>query len=130
MSFNHEQLVFKALVALSEFVEQSRTAPVKPSGSLRFVLAWLYVHSNEQDSAIYNEFWQTVQKGSDQAYSECQANYMRGTNAQTIFMGIARRAGVELTPQIECQLYQARMTKVEREQYLRSPHHRFANHRR
>lgn len=127
MRLRHDQLTFKALVALDEIADQSSNAPVAPSASLRFVLAWLFAQSNDKDRDCYDAFWRIVQDDMAASFSAENAHYMRGTKARTELMMIARRAGIELTADVQCELRQARMTKAERMIYRASPVYRFAH---
>ncbi|WP_299326403.1 hypothetical protein [Parasphingopyxis sp.] len=129
MGLSKQQLTFKALVALTEIVEQSRQKPVSPSAGLRFILAWLFTMSGVSDRSAYDEFWRVVQDPMENAYSDHHARYIRGTSAQTALNVIARNAGIELTSDMLCQMSQARMTQAEREKYRQSAHHRFSEQR-
>ena len=130
MNLSREQLIFKALVALSEVVELARIKPVQPTAGFRFVLAWLYAHSEDNDRSDYDEFWHVVQNKMERAHSESEARYLRSSLARTALHGIARRAGVELTPDYECEIYQARMSKVERDEYRASANFKFSEKKR
>ena len=130
MGLTHSQLTFKALVALDEVVTACRAGPVQPTATLRFVLAWLFTHSKDDDRSSYDAFWRIVQDDMSTAYSQPQANYQRGSIAMTELMEIARRAGYELTSDLQCDLYQARMNKTERERYRASPAFKFAQNKR
>ncbi len=126
MRLGQEQLTFGALVALDEIVDQCSAAPVAPSPALRFILAWLYAHNLDNDRACYDAFWRIVQDDMAINHSTDNAHYLRGTQARTELMKIARRAGIELTADFQCELRQARMTKAERMIYRASPVYRFS----
>lgn len=96
MRIDREHLVFKALCALSEIVEQCGAGPVSPSLALRFSLAYLFSVS-DGDRSSFDTFWKVVQTGDDQFHSETMARAMRGAYARTEMTGIARSVGVELT---------------------------------
>ncbi|GAB5483503.1 MAG: hypothetical protein Pars92KO_32600 [Parasphingorhabdus sp.] len=118
-------MTFLAITALSNIVTQARKARVPPSPALRFILAWLYATGPDNDREFYDQFWKTVQDDGSRQYSECQANYLRGTTAQTCLNGIARRAGIELTADVMSQLRFANMRQIERRNYRATSSHRF-----
>ena len=95
MRFAQHELIFKALVALDETAELSRIAPVQPTAGLRFILAWLYAQSRDENRSVYDEFWAAVQNEMEHAYSEEEARYLRTSQAQTALGGISRKAGIE-----------------------------------
>ena len=66
----------------------------------------------------------------ERAHSDSEARYLRSSLARTAFHCIARRAGVELTIDYECKIYQARMSKVERDEYRASANFKFAEKKR
>jgi len=119
-------MTMMALAALDEVVTVARKGPVRPSPSLRFMLAWLYDHRLKGDRSAYDDFWLAVTNDGQKAYSESAANSMRGGYAQTHLNGIARQAGIELTVDMCIELRQMQMTKAERTEYRNSACYRFA----
>ena len=94
-----ERLVWKALCALDQVVEECAAGPAAPTLLLRFSLAFLYsVSSGGRES--FDDFWRVVLDHHPSAYSRQQANYMRRTYAETHLAGIARTVGIERTAEI------------------------------
>ena len=102
-----DQLVFKALCALAEVVEQCRTGPVIPTFAVRFALAYLYA-VGDADRSPFDEFWRAIRTGGEHEFSDVMANVMRVTHAQTAMTGIARGCGVELCVEYAARLAAAR----------------------
>jgi hypothetical protein len=103
-----DQLVFKALCALAEVVEQCRTGPIIPTFAVRFALAYLYAVGDGERLA-FDDFWRAIRTSDEGSYSDVMANVMRVTHAQTAMTGIARGCGVEL-----CVEYTARLAAARR----------------
>lgn len=107
-----QALVFKALCVLHEAQEVAKRGRVPPSAGLRFALAYLYAVGQRRgewfDREPYVEFWQVATQ-RDEA-----ANDMGGSARATILQvdvnGIARAAGMEMTPEVTAAI--ARQMKV------------------
>ena len=54
------RLIFLALCALDEIVDQAKDAPVRPGFGLRFTLAFLFALSDGRERACYDGFWRCV----------------------------------------------------------------------
>lgn len=99
MRFTPEHLTYKALCAVSEIVEQSRTGPVKPTMSLRFVLAFLYVQSGKQQKWIYDQFWRSIQEDYPHATCAEQAGYFRSRDTQGCLNAMVEHNRMPMTPE-------------------------------
>ena len=92
MSLLHEQLVRKALAALSEIADACGDEPARKSLSLRFLLMYTYAASgaDPKHKWIWDSFWQEATRpkttnGMDAA--------IRGTGARSALNGICRETG-------------------------------------
>jgi hypothetical protein len=99
MRFTSEHLIFKALCAVSEIVEQSAAASVKPSMSIRFGLAFLYIQSGKQHKWIYDQFWQRIQDEYLHATAQEQAGYFRSRDAQGCLNAMVQNNKMPMTPE-------------------------------
>ncbi|MBM3929181.1 MAG: hypothetical protein FJ335_12115 [Sphingomonadales bacterium] len=99
-------LVFKALCVLEEAIVDSRKGRVRPSLGLRFALAYLYAVGDRRkerfDREPYVAFWQAATKQS-QGSSDTSGVGRRGM-MQASLNGIARAAGIEITPDVNSRL--------------------------
>lgn len=107
MRIDRDTLVFKALCALDEIAIEAGDAPLKPSLSTRFALAFLYAFSNG-DRTPYDQFWREIMDPKASAYSARAASYTRASYARTAFTSIARTVGVELSIEVMDKLAKAR----------------------
>lgn len=107
MLIDRDALIFKALCALDEITIEAGNAPMKPSLSTRFALAFLYAVSNG-DRTPYDQFWREVGDSKSSAYSQRAADYTRASYARTAFTRIARTVGVELDIEVMAKLAAAR----------------------
>lgn len=106
MRFSREQLVWKALLALDEIVQQCGKSPVPKSLMLRFTLAYLYVAAGAQPSTkwLFESFWKTAtQPAPTVEVGEFLNSYCRLRDATTAMNGICWALGMEPT----VSLYQA-----------------------
>jgi hypothetical protein len=100
------QLVFKALCVLTEAQEQAEQGRVAKTSGLRLALAYLYAVGQRNrewfDREPYVDFWRVATR--DDAHNSGSghdgAAYERGTQLRTCMNGIARAAGLELTPDV------------------------------
>lgn len=99
MRFTAEHLTYKALCAVSEIVEQCRAAPVTPSMSLRFVLAFLFIQSGKQQKWVYDSFWRCIQEDYPTATCAEQAGYMRSRDAHASFTAMVEHNKMPMTPE-------------------------------
>ncbi|MGB5076821.1 MAG: SOS response-associated peptidase family protein [Sphingorhabdus sp.] len=99
MRFTQDQLTFKALCAVSEIVEQCHDAPLRPSLSVRFALAYLFSVSRSPDRKLYDSFWKIIQDPHAMAYCEGDSQYLRITKARSCLTAMVRQAGLPLTPE-------------------------------
>ena len=114
MRFAQEHLIFKALLALQEAVNQSRQGPVRPSFALRFAAAYLHAVSKVDDPQTFAEFWHTIQDGLAQTHNVTQANTIRATFAQSCLDRIARSVGYPLVGENRHQIFLAGLPKAKR----------------
>lgn len=110
MRFDRERLIFKALCALDEIVDDCHAGPVKPTFAMQFALAYLYAMSNG-DRAFYDEFWRETRDPKTNSYSDHDRRYLRSTHARTALTGIARSVGIEMTVQVMHALSDARKSR-------------------
>jgi hypothetical protein len=96
MRFDRDQLVFKAICALDEIVDQCSEGPVKATQAMRFVLAFLYSQSKSDDRDSFDQFWKIIRNEYQTAYSDHDQRYIRLTNARICYTGIARSCGVHM----------------------------------
>src|SRR3954447_21958294 len=95
-----EELILRALGALSEIADGCGKAPAHRSLSLRFLLAYTYVASgaDPRKKWIWDEFWKAATQPSKQAPHERMLDeYIRGTGARSALNGICREIGFEPT---------------------------------
>jgi hypothetical protein len=98
MSLRHEQLVRKALAALSEIADACGHEPARKSLSLRFLLMYTFAASgaDPKDKWLWDEFWtQATRPRSDKP----QDAYIRGTGARSALHGICSATGY--TPDVQ-----------------------------
>ena len=95
MSLSREQLVRKALAALSEVADSCGDQPAPKSLMLRFTLAYTFVEAGADPKKkwIWDDFWQhaTATLNSERTHD----GYIRGTGARTAFGAICREVGYE-----------------------------------
>lgn len=92
MTLLREQLVRKALAALSEIADECGDQPARKSLSLRFLLMYTFAESGADPKLkwIWDSFWtEATTPQSDRA----QDAYIRGTNARSALAGICREVG-------------------------------------
>jgi hypothetical protein len=96
MSMFREQLVLKALAALSEIADECGDQPAQRSLSLRFLLAYTFVASGSdpRNKRIWIEFWKhATSPRSGASHEKTMADYIRGTGARSALNGICREIG-------------------------------------
>jgi hypothetical protein len=92
MSLLREQLLRKALAALSEIADQCGEEPARKSLSLRFLLMYTFAASGADPSKkwLWDDFWkQATEPRNDRP----QDAYIRGTGARSALNGICSETG-------------------------------------
>jgi len=115
-----DQLIFKALVALDEAVDQCGAGPLKPGFALRFALAYLFAVSDGQRDS-YDGFWHAIQEPNEREPGS-MGSYIRSSAARRNLNGIARSVGLYLSVELDQALSHARKPKEDR--------HRIEEHER
>jgi hypothetical protein len=111
---NRDQLVFKALCVLDDAIDQSCRGKVPASLGLRFALAYLYAVGDRRrewfDRQPYDEFWRLATKRDEAGNGlHCGTEATaRRTSLNAAMNGIARAAGMKITPPIMERLLRAR----------------------
>lgn len=111
MKLEREHLIFKALVALDQAIEQSGTGPIEPSHALRFALAYLYSVS-DHDRENFDELFRLLQDPLEVHLAG--ANYVRATYGRTLLHGICKGVGFNYSLHHQ-QLQDARKPKAQRD---------------
>ena len=107
MLIDRDRLIFKALCALDEAIDDCDVTPIRPTFTLRFALAYLYaVSDGRRDS--FDMFWREVQDPQAKAYSDDTGRYIRATHARIALTGIARSVGIELTSEVTTRISKVR----------------------
>ena len=98
MTLLREQLLRKALAALSEIADACGEEPARKSLSLRFLLMYTFAASgaNPKQKWLWDDFWkQATEPKSDRA----QDSYLRSTGARAALSGICSATGY--TPDVQ-----------------------------
>ena len=111
MRFERDHLVFKALCALDEAIDECHALPIRPTFALRFALAFLFAVSDGRRDP-YDAFWREIGDGKESAYSADAGRYIRTSYARTAMTAIARGVGVELSVDVMQRLSAARKHRV------------------
>jgi len=92
MTLLHEQLVRKALAALSEIADECGERPARKTLGLRFLLMYTFAASGADPKLkwIWDSFW--VEATAPRSGRTMDA-YIRGTNARSALAGICREVG-------------------------------------
>lgn len=96
MRFSRDQLVLKALAALSEIADECGENPVPKSLMLRFTLAFTYAASgaDPQKLWLWRDFWRHATAPKAEAKPDQFIDtYVRGTGARSALNGICREVG-------------------------------------
>lgn len=101
MRFDRNHLVFKAICALDEIVDQCHAGPIRTTLAMRFVLAFLYSQSPSDDRSRFDKFWKIIRDEYQPAYSDHDRRYLRVTYARTCWTGIARSCGIPMNLETE-----------------------------
>jgi hypothetical protein len=94
MSLLHEQLVRKALAALSEIADECGEQPARKTLSLRFLLMYTFAASgaDPKNKWIWDSFW--IEATTPKSVRSMDA-YLRSTGARTALNGICREVGYQ-----------------------------------
>jgi len=107
-----DRALFIGLVALQDYVDQAREAPLPATIHLRALLALLTIHGSG-DTDAYRLFWEMARQPLDPANPyRHQQDYLRGTYAQTQWTGIARDLGFPAVSTEFCHKVQAAARRV------------------
>jgi len=92
MSLLREQLVRKALAALSEIADECGERPARKTLSLRFLLMYTFAASGADPKTkwIWDSFWIEATRPKSE---RSQDAYIRGTAARSALGGICREIG-------------------------------------
>ena len=107
MSLLREQLVRKALAALSEIADRCGDEPAAKNLSLRFLLMYTFAASgaDPKDKWLWDQFWhEATRPRSDRA----QDAYIRSTGARSALSGICSATGYQPDVQFLKHLAQQR----------------------
>lgn len=91
-----EQLILKALAALSEIADECGKQPARKTLSLRFLLAYTYVASGSDPGKkwIWTDFWKhATSPRAEVEHQQMLDDYVRGTGARSALNGICREVG-------------------------------------
>lgn len=88
-----EQLILRALAALSEIADTCAKEPAPRNLSLRFILAYTFVAAGADPKLkwIWNSFWEEATTPRNPMRS--MDDYLRGTGARSALNGICREVG-------------------------------------
>lgn len=115
MSAFRDQLLLKALAALSEIADECGASPARKSLSLRFLLAWTWVAAGADPDAkwIWTQFWEsaTAPRAADE-HKRMIDDYIRATAARTALNAICRALGHAPDPDFLQRLRSARNPKA------------------
>lgn len=91
MSLLAEQLIRKALAALSEVADECEKEPARKSLTLRFLLMYTFVQggADPKQKWIWDSFWEAVTRPKSKA---AQDEYIRGRDARSALDGICRES--------------------------------------
>ena len=98
MSLRHEQLVRKALAALSEIADACGHEPARKSLSLRFLLMYTFAASgaDPKNKWLWDDFWQHATRPKT---TNGMDSTIRGTGARSALNGICSATGY--TPDVQ-----------------------------
>lgn len=108
MRVAHERLIFLALCALDEIVDQAKDAPVPPSFALRFTLAFLFGLSDGKERDCYDGFWRNVTRGPGDDLRYMVDQGLRHSYAGHQLRGIARSLGYDFELRLRAPIDRAR----------------------
>ena len=93
MSLFREQLILRALAALSEIADECGETPARRSLMLRFLLAYTFVAAGADPKLkwIWTSFWEHATRSRNPV--DGLDTYLRGTGARSALNGICREIG-------------------------------------
>lgn len=106
MRVGRERLIFLALCALDEILDQAEAEPVRPSFALRFTLALLFALSDGKERDCYNAFWRCVTPRRGNAPVQSQG--ARHEYADSHLRGIAKSLGIDFEVELREAINRAR----------------------
>lgn len=88
-----EQLILRALAALSEIADECGDTPARKTLSLRFILAYTFVAAGADPKLkwIWTSFWESATQPANPA--DGFDSHIRGTGARSALNGICREIG-------------------------------------
>ena len=92
LSLLHEQLIRRALAALSEVADECGEEPAEKTLMLRFTLMFTFVASGADPKKkwIWDNFWEEATHPKSERTMDA---YIRGTGARSALDGIVREVG-------------------------------------
>lgn len=107
MSILREQLVRKALAALSEIADGCANAPARKTLILRFTLAytWVGAGADPKKKWIWDDFWQ---HSTEPVMDRTMDSYVRATATLGALNAICRETGYSPDPQFLNHIHQLR----------------------
>jgi hypothetical protein len=94
MRFDPNDMHDDALLALYEFCMATEGEPVRRSFTLRFLLAYLYAHSDGQRGP-FETFWRAASRHRWAGETESMAAYARGTYMRSGMETICKAVGAD-----------------------------------
>ena len=91
-----EQLILKALAALSEIADECGQEPARKSLMLRFLLAYTFAAAGSRPDIkwIWNDFWRhATAPRAEIEHKQLIDDYVRGSGARSALNGICREIG-------------------------------------
>jgi hypothetical protein len=112
MSLLREQLVRKALAALSEIADECGKEPARKSLSLRFLLMYTFAASgaDPKHKWLWDDFWKHATRPKS---ADGMDSYVRSTGARSALNGICRETGYAPDVQFLKHLRQQREEEEE-----------------
>ena len=87
-----EQLILRALAALSEIADECGKEPARKTLSLRFLLAYTFAAAGARPDVkwLWAKFWTSATRRNS---ADPMDDYIRGTGARSALNGICREVG-------------------------------------
>jgi len=113
MHIDRDRLIWLALAALEELVDEAKDGPVRPLLTARVTLATAYAFSDGQRGS-YDDFWKMLQDPCTHQHNDSAANYVRRTYMRTHLYRIHRSLGIPPTPATSQVLFEMRRLRASR----------------
>jgi len=113
MHIDRDRLIWLALAALEELVDEAEQAPIRPLLTARVTLATAYAFSDGKRRS-YDDFWKMMQDPCSHQHHESAATYVRQTYMRTHLYGIHRGLGIPPTPETARILFEMRRLRASR----------------